>query len=148
MIEYEIGYLLSPLVAEEEVPAVLERGIRSLLGQREAEVAGEGSPKLIKLAYPIRLAQAAGQGGAITSAYFGWISFRLDQSKVVDLTTELKKVPELVRFLLIQTPARAAAPEVVPVDPSSTSDPIPVEPNTSTEAIDREIEGLLTPLTS
>ncbi len=98
---YEIGYLLVPIIAEENVAAEVEN-IKSLLAKHEGAQITEDFPKLRPLAY--NMVKAIGpERSKYDKAYFGWIKFEMMAGNVPLLKTDLDKNDHILRFMLIAT---------------------------------------------
>ena len=164
---YELGYLLSPLVAGEQLESALNAAIKSKLEKLGGSVTGELMPKMIPLAYTVGK-HINNKRVRFTEAYFGAMRFEIDPAQVAELKAILERTDEVLRSLLIKldkhadkTQLRARLPErrsyysPVPSEPVaeiSAENPaldIKVEEKVSekpimTEAeIDKEIDGLL-----
>lgn len=146
---YELGYLLSPIIAPEAVAERLERGVRLALTEASATVTGEDAPKMLDLAYPIRR-RLEHKTQVFENAYFGAMRFRAAAEAAPVILAALRKNLEIIRCLLITVPSPPAKPpaarrrrslvsKVAPPTSSAES----VSPIEKTEAIDRGIEGLL-----
>ncbi len=97
---YEVGFHLLPSIPEEGLGAVVEK-IRTLLGK--AEIIAEGFPAKMTLAYTIERAHT-GKRDKFTQSYFGWIKFVVeDRSNTQALQESLRTMPEVLRFLVIET---------------------------------------------
>ena len=88
---YEIGYLLTPLVSEENL-AEEAGSLRKLIEDRGGFVINEGQPKTRRLAYPI---------AKMESAYFGWLKFMASPETIGEIKTSLEKLgAKIIRFLI------------------------------------------------
>lgn len=141
---YELGYLLTPLLTEELVAELLEKKVKALIAKEGGELVSEQAPKLISLAYPIRK-QVENKHLVFRDSFFGAIRFTAAPAAAPALAAELKKLPELVRFLLITLPditeeapaRRGPAPEGKKLEENPTEPAL-----TTAEAIDKEIDKL------
>lgn len=102
---YEIAFVVSPSVEEEEALAISEKigeAVKKITGHT---IDGE-EPRLRKLAYPIYKV-INGQKIAATTGYFGWNKFEIDGEVSGDainsLDKELSSTQEILRYLLVKT---------------------------------------------
>jgi len=84
---YEISYLLT---IEEDVEVIV-----NLLSEFGAEIVNEGTINEIRLAYPIKKR---------TRAYFGYIQFNIEPSRIKKLHDSLELNDKIIRFLIITPP--------------------------------------------
>lgn len=97
---YEVGFHLVPSIPEEGVAAAVEK-IRALLGG--AEIISQGAPVKMTLAYTIERA-TQGAREKFTQSYFGWMKFVVEErSAVVALQEALRAMPEVIRYIVIET---------------------------------------------
>jgi len=98
---YEIGYLLISSIPPEKVGDEVAF-IKGLLEKGSASVIAEGEPELQKLAYEMRK-----KIGAVyhkyQEAYFGWIKFELEPSKIEVVKNALDTRESVLRQLIITT---------------------------------------------
>ncbi|MBI2010628.1 MAG: 30S ribosomal protein S6 [Candidatus Colwellbacteria bacterium] len=90
---YEISFLARDEAGREKILNELSR-----FGARPVS---EGEFDSTRLAYPIE---------KLTSAYFGYLHFDVDPSKISELNATLKLAPEVVRFLIVTPPAQSPEP--------------------------------------
>ncbi len=146
---YEVGYLLSPLVAEEKVVDEVNN-IRLVLEASGGLIVSEENPKMIGLAYTVSKSISS-KKSSFDNAYFGAIKFSLLPNKISEVKVSLDKNDLILRFLIIKTvkdtPRVSFAPAsmgVVKTDPIKVAKVETKEKETMTEQeIDKEIEGLL-----
>ncbi len=151
---YELGYLVTPLLPEEKVLELVESKIKAQLTKIGAKLKEETGPKMMALAYPIRQV-VEHKSSTFKESYFGSIRFELGSESIVSFTNDLKKIVELVRTLLIilpkdynkkverRIPPPAAAKSVLVPEGSVEAEAKPAV--MTDEAIDKEIDSLLTP---
>ena len=99
---YEVGYHIVSSVAEEQIPAEVEK-IKSYLAKEKAVIIGEEAPKLRPLAYSIKKA-FGGSYKVYDKAYFGFVKFELGEDadiKTIDLA--MKNNESILRYLVIKT---------------------------------------------
>lgn len=97
---YEFAFHVLPTVAEGEVKEVLER-IKSQITKEGAEIISEEVPERIELAYPV-VKHMEGKNRRFSSAYFGWIRFKLVGEKLEILREELDRDAAILRSLMIK----------------------------------------------
>jgi len=91
MKNYELTYLISPELSEEEVKKLQEK-IISLI-QEEGGILNETSSLLArKLAYPIKKQ---------TQAYLAVLEFQLEPGKLINLEKKLELENQILRYLII-----------------------------------------------
>ncbi|KKW29086.1 MAG: 30S ribosomal protein S6 [Parcubacteria group bacterium GW2011_GWB1_52_7] len=89
---YEISYLVSPNVAEDDVVRVA--GIVTRLIEEAKGVVGHiNEPKKRRLFYPIRRERFA---------YFGYTTFRVDPAAASEISKKLKFEKEILRHLIVE----------------------------------------------
>ena len=151
---YELGYHLALEAVEENVTPEVNL-IKSSIEKNGGNFIDEGLPKKTKLAYDIVLSDA-GKRKKFDSAYFGWVKFDMEPSKISDLKTLLDENKSIIRFLIIKTVRESTlAPKKVlveratvvetPTTPKKIVKPTKEEKKTpvSEEELDRTIEELV-----
>ena len=98
---FEVGYLLSPAVAEEQVAAEVQ-AIKSLIEKYDGAVITEDFPRLRPLAYAMTK-ESGGKKQKFDKAYFGWIKFESPVLAVNLIKENLSKNDKLVRFMVVET---------------------------------------------
>lgn len=98
---YEIGYHVLPSVKEEDVEKVVS-SIRSSIEKQMGTFIAEGSPALVRLAYPITGVEA-GKRIEFDRGYFGWLKFEAPIAAAQALAEELKQNKTILRHILFQT---------------------------------------------
>ena len=96
---YEFAFHVLPTVAEGEVSGVFDE-LKAHIA-KVAEIIGEERPERIDLVYPI-VKPMEGKNRKFTSAYFGWVRFKLEADKLAALMEELANTSALLRHLLIK----------------------------------------------
>ncbi len=97
---YEMGYLLSPLLPEEEAGKVVVF-LRSTIESKGGMIVSEGMPEMRRLSYPI---------SKQSSAYFGWMKFILKSNAVEEVHKAFKGEGNILRFLLINNNQKESKP--------------------------------------
>ncbi len=147
---YEIGYLLSPIVAAENVSATVETLIRGAILVAGGQVIVGEEPKLIPLAYPIRQT-VENKNLSFQEAYFASLHFTVTPEKIIELDKAFRFSPSVLRFLIIESPKPVEEPRHRPKEDAPSSErstrfakggePTGVE--MSQADMDREIDSLL-----
>ncbi|MEX2028965.1 MAG: 30S ribosomal protein S6, partial [Candidatus Paceibacterota bacterium] len=148
---YELGYLLVPSIAEEDIP-VNYGNLKDLVLSFGGEIIADEVPKTIPLAYQMDKV-VSNVRHKFNKAYFGWTKFVMDPQKVLELKKNFDLDSTFVRFLIIKTVKEntIAAKRFVrgttyrrssPVRKTVDSEPaVPI----NKEEIDKEIEALIAP---
>ena len=98
---YEVGYLLVPTLKEEDVPGVYGN-LKELVASFGGQVISDEIPMIINLAYTMeKVIQNIHH--KYDTAYFGWVKFFMDPSKVLELKKKLDLDPNIIRFLTLKT---------------------------------------------
>lgn len=105
--QYELAFHVLPTVAEGEVAEVCA-ALKAAIEKADGAVTGEEEPKRFELAYEI-VKHLEGRNRKFTSAYFGWVRFTLEPSKIEELTEQLDGMNQLLRHLLIRLNKMEAA---------------------------------------
>ena len=98
---YEVGYLMVPTIAEENVGAEVTTFKDGLLEQGVTFISDE-YPKMLELAYEMSRS-IANKKQKFSYGYFGWVKFECttDQARVIK--DGLDKNEKLIRYLMIKT---------------------------------------------
>ncbi len=97
---YEFAFHVLPTVAEGEVLGVFE-SLKAHITKAGGEIFDTEEPQRFDLAYEI-VKYLEGKNRKFTSAYFGWIRFRLESGALTALSEELDSEKSLLRYLLIK----------------------------------------------
>lgn len=151
---YELGYHLAPETDDENISSEVS-AIKSAIEKNGGNFIDEELPKKIQLAYDIVLSDA-GKRQRFDSAYFGWVKFDMEPSKIGNLKAVLEENKNIIRFLIIKTVRESTlAPKKIlleriivntPVVPKKLIKPTEEEKNKgpiSVEELDRTIEELV-----
>jgi len=99
---YEVGYHLVSSIAEENIPAEVEK-IKQVLNKENAVIISEENPKLRPLAYTIKKA-FGGTYKKFDKAYFGFIKFALTEGgDITKIDSFMKSNESVLRYLVIKT---------------------------------------------
>ncbi len=96
---YEFAFHVLPTVAEGEVASVVD-AIKTHIA-KTGEIISEENPERVELAYPI-VKSMEGKNRKFTSAYFGWVRFKLEADKLGALMDDLSIETRILRHLLIK----------------------------------------------
>jgi len=138
---YEVAYLISPEVAEDEVFGEAGK-ITSAIQDAHGLVGHIEEPKQQRLAYPIQKKKAA---------YFGWTTFTTAKENLPEIEKKLKQEKNIIRYLIVEEvkrpiapirPARPAGPRRVPPKPIESKPITPFIPAAPKEEDKAKIEEL------
>ncbi len=146
---YELGYLLVPTIAADDVPAMYGN-LKELVSSLGGEAISDEMPKMINLAYSM-VKVVSNVRSKFSTAYFGWIKFTMDSEKVLDLKKKLDLDPNVIRFLILKTVKEntIAAKRYVRSDmqrggrPTKRSNENETVAPINKEEIDKEIDALV-----
>lgn len=100
LVSYEFAFHVLPTVAEGEVPGVFE-SIKAHITKAGGEILSEENPQRFDLAYDI-IKYLEGKNRKFSSAYFGWVRFRLSPAALAELSEHIDAQKELLRYLFIK----------------------------------------------
>jgi len=138
---YEIGFLVVPTVAQEQLPGVVSE-LHKVLKTHKAEIIMEDAPILRDLAYEIAKV-SVGKRQKFSKAYFGSVVFKAASEVAPLIQKELEANDTYLRFILIKTDKETAlTPKIVPeaLEGLKTEEVAPISP----EDIDKKIDTLVT----
>lgn len=141
---YEIGFLLVPTIAEENVPAEFQ-DIKSILEKHGGEFISEDFPKLRSLAYRMAVA-LEGKKSKFDQAYFGWVKFEAATEEISKIKAELDHNPHIIRSLVISTVRESTlSAQKMPfhLNPEEAKKKVPAVAPISQEELDKTIENLV-----
>ena len=98
---YEIGYLLVPTIAEENVATEVE-AIKALIANKGSAFISEDFPKMKPLAYTMVKAVGS-ERRKFDKGYFGWVKFEVAARGITEIKAELDRIPNILRYLIIET---------------------------------------------
>lgn len=150
MSVYEVGYLLVPSIAEENVGGEVTK-LKDILAENGAQFISDEYPKLIDLAYEMSR-NISNKKTKFATGYFGWVKFEMSAEGVLKSKDALDNNESIIRFLLIKTvrestmaPKRSYKQEgskrrtKVSADNSAPEE----EQSIDEETIDQDIEALV-----
>jgi len=100
VLSYELAFHVLPTVAEGEVTTIFD-SIKALITNAGGELIGEEAPARFELAYEI-VKYLEGRNRKFSSAYFGWVRFKLDPSQVDEIAQEVEAMKEILRSMVIR----------------------------------------------
>lgn len=139
---YELAYILSSSIPEEEVSAWAGK-LATLIQDSKGMIRHTEEPKKRRLAYVIKKEQ---QG------YFGWITFAGSTNTVAELEKKVKTFEKLLRHLIvIEREVQQQPLRIIPSRPMMPSHPrpsVPHDPNKpeekfDLESLDKKLEEIL-----
>ena len=138
---YEIAYLLSPSIPEEEVLAHAQK-VSALIEDQKGIIKHVQEPKKQRLSYAINKER---------NAYFGWTTFRSLPDGIAGMEKRLKAETITLRYLIVEEETRLKAPvfRTPTAKPGMQKSPaIPreaekTEEKLDLEALDKKLEEIL-----
>ncbi len=101
---YETSFLILPSISEEKLPEAAE-SIRKAISRAGAVEIDSEAPFKHPLAY--QMSKTVGSKKYVANeAYIGWIKFEVDKTKIAEIESALKKMPEILRFLIVKAPRK------------------------------------------
>lgn len=99
---YELGFLILPSIPEDKLSETVSL-IKKIIAKHDgSEIDGE-EPIKQDLAYSMSKTVGASRY-VLSEAYFGWIKFEALPAKVLLIKSDVEKMNEVLRFLLVKTP--------------------------------------------
>lgn len=143
MKHYELTYLITPELSEENVKAFQEKVI-VLIKDSEGVLEDARLPFIRKLAYSIKKPNLPTK---YNEAYLAVLNFQLNPEKIVDFEKKLKAENQIIRYLLltkrpqkkVKLFAKRIAPKVTPEKPKVT----PEEKKVELKEIEKKLEEIL-----
>ncbi len=140
--KYEIAYVLSPTILEEEVSAYANK-IALAIEDTKGMIKYVEEPKKIRLAYPINKER---------NAYFGWTVFTVARDGIKAIDKKVKELKDVSRFLIVEKDAKEVSIKPIRFIPSK-SEHAPAkhtevsadtpEEKLDLEALDKKLEEIL-----
>jgi small subunit ribosomal protein S6 len=103
MKKYELSSLVSSQLADEAAKAFLEK-VSSLITAEGGEFVESKSPTRKRLGYPIKHER---------QAWFSVINFEMEPEKLEGLKNQLKDLPEILRFMVVNQKPVSEAMETI-----------------------------------
>jgi len=145
---YEIGYHLISSIAEENVPAEVDK-IKDVLVKEKANIISEETPKLRPLAYSIKKA-FGGSYKTFDKAYFGFIKFELNEGDIKNIDSNFKSNESVLRYIVVKTVRENTmySPKITVFSDKESkvktfTRPEKIEKTASIEEIDKSIDELV-----
>lgn len=98
---YEVGYIMLPSIAEENLGEEVTV-FKDSLAEKGATFISDEYPKLIELAYEMSRS-IANKKQKFSYGYFGWVKFECGTEEAKIIKDMLDKNEKLVRYLMIKT---------------------------------------------
>ena len=98
---YEVGYLLVPSIADENVGGEVTR-LKDSLSLHGAVFISDEYPKLIDLAYQMART-VLNKKQKFDKGYFGWVKFEMPKDEALKAKEMLNMDESLIRFIFIKT---------------------------------------------
>jgi ribosomal protein S6 len=98
---YEVGYLLSPAIRDEDLAAKTDE-LKETLTKLGGSVISEGAPEFIDLAYEM-VRVIDNKNVRFNQAYFGWIKLEIEPSAVTAIKEVFDANIFIIRYLLTKT---------------------------------------------
>jgi len=126
---YELGFLILPSIPEDKLSDVVAFIKKVITKEGGIEIDAE-VPFKQPLAYSMSKTIGASRY-VLSDAYLGWIKFEVEPSKISAIKTDIEKIGEILRFLLVKAPretiftfakARATVEERQSLAPSSVEE--------------------------
>ncbi len=152
MTVYEVGYLLVPTIAEENVGGEVTN-VKDMLAANGAQFIADEYPKMMELAYEMSRT-ILNKKQKFTTGYFGWVKFEMTPEGILEVKKALDVNESIIRFLIVKTvrestlaPKRAytkteGAGAVKRRTSSKSPDAQPAEA-INEETIDKDIDALV-----
>ena len=105
---YEIGFLLSPTLPEDDA-ADLESDFHSTIADEGGEIVASESPEMRELSYEIEV-RTEGDKQQFSRGQFGWVQFSLPASKADAVEDVFVQHDDVLRHLLISVDEEDLAP--------------------------------------
>ena len=98
---YEVGYLMLPSIAEENLGGEVT-AFKDSLSENGAVFISDEYPKMIELAYEMSRS-IANKKQKFSYGYFGWVKFECNTEQARIIKEGLDKNEKLIRYLMIKT---------------------------------------------
>lgn len=98
---YEVGYLMVPSIAEENLGGEVT-DFKESLSKEGAVFVSDEYPKMMELAYEMSRS-IANKKQKFSYGYFGWVKFECTPAQAQAIKLGLDKNEKLIRYLMIKT---------------------------------------------
>jgi small subunit ribosomal protein S6 len=138
MKSYELSYLISPDLSEEELNAFQEKINKWV--QEEKGILGEiNKPQKRILAYPIK---------KMVQAYLSSINFQLNPGSLLNIEKKLKNEGQIIRYLILFKKPRKVSEKrirriIKKLEPPSMKAEAPKKEKAELETIEQKLEEIL-----
>lgn len=147
---YELSYLIASSVPEERVGDEYAK-LNKIIADSGAVMIAEEQPKLEDLAYTIKKKTVAGSYDKFDKAYFGWVKFEVNPSKIDLIKKSSELIDSFIRVLVITTikentylGKRASATNELEVEVVEKAQEVQeTETTASPEEIDKSIDAMV-----
>ena len=99
---YELGFLILPSIPEDKLSKVTDT-VRKIISKGGGIELDAEEPFKEPLAYSMSKTVGASRY-VVSDAYLGWIKFEVDRAGISMIKSEVEKIDEILRFLLIKAP--------------------------------------------
>ena len=147
---YEVGYLLVPVITEENLPA--EYGnLKEMVSSMGGNIIADEMPRFIDLAYEMAK-DVENKRSKFNTAYFGWIKFEMDPESLSKLKDSMTLSEKIIRFLIIKTVRENTIASRKPMDrrgefmkkkPAGVKGDEAPAPEINKEEIDKQIDAMV-----
>lgn len=142
---YEVGYIMVPTVAEENLGGEVTT-FKDTLSEQGVTFISDEYPKMMELAYEMSRS-IANKKQKFSYGYFGWVKFECTTAQAKVIKDMLDKNEKLVRYLMIKTVRESTMSSKRPYTKeggskrrtTKTEDAGPI----NEEVIDKEIDALV-----
>lgn len=142
---YEVGYIMLPSIAEENLGGEVS-DFKDSLTKEGAVFISDEYPKMMELAYEMSRS-IANKTQKFSYGYFGWVKFECNTEQAEVIKNNLDKNEKLVRYLMIKTVRESTMSSKRPYgksDGKRRSTPKAEETGPiNEEVIDKEIDALV-----
>lgn len=147
---YELSYLIASSIPEEKVGDEYAK-LNKIIADSGAVMIAEEQPKLEDLAYTIKKKTVAGSYDKFDKAYFGWVKFEVNPSKIDLIKKSSELIDSFIRVLVITTikentylGKRASATNELEVEVVEKAPEVQeTETTASPEEIDKSIDAMV-----
>lgn len=101
MSVYEVGYIMIPAIAEENLAAEVAE-FKESLGNKGSVFISDEYPKMLELAYEMSRS-IENKKQKFSYGYFGWVKFECTPQNAKLIKEFLDKNEKLVRYLMVKT---------------------------------------------